>query len=170
MQKYIESRKSLVYILILNYKCADETIACLDSIQTNITDSDYRIIILDNDSADGSFERLSKYVMESSTKEDLNRCEQNRIKLIQNDVNYGYANGNNVGIKIALDEGADYICIVNPDVIVEEDFLTELVNIMDKDSTIGIIGPASYDSDTPDLCSGCGVMYSCCSYSFRMVR
>ncbi|CAB50099.1 glycosyltransferase family 2 protein [Pyrococcus abyssi] len=71
-----------------------------------------------------------------------------RMILIKNNNNYGYAGGNNVGIKFALsvlDPG--YVLLLNNDTVVDPNFLTELVKVAESDEKIGIVGPKIYYYD-----------------------
>ncbi|GAH48468.1 unnamed protein product, partial [marine sediment metagenome] len=63
------------------------------------------------------------------------------VELIENHKNLGFAQGNNVGIKYALEKGADYILILNNDTIVSTSLLRDLLDVVSKDRTIGIAGP-----------------------------
>jgi len=77
-------------------------------------------------------------------KYDVNR----RLILIKNEDNYGFAGGNNVGIKFALSIfNSDYILLLNNDVVVDSDFLIKLVTVAEKDGKIGIVGPKIYYYD-----------------------
>lgn len=105
--------KPLVYIILVNYKGVEHTIECIDSLK-KITYSNYKIIVVDNDSGDNSIEILNQY------KED--------IILIESKENLGFSGGNNLGIKYAIDNDADYVLLLNNDTTVKEDFLDELVN------------------------------------------
>ena len=65
-----------------------------------------------------------------------------RLYLIINDKNYYFVKGNNIGIKFALFTlRPDYILLLNNDTIVERDLFSEVADIIEKDSKIGIIGP-----------------------------
>lgn len=139
-----------VYILILNYNSADETMVCVKSLIENIKYKNYKIIVLDNDSTDGSYEEIDKQIQELKKLYDVS------ISLIENGTNKGYAHGNNIGIKKALKEGVDYICVMNPDVIVVEDFLSELLYQIEQDDSIGMICPAGVNENTRDYCRGAG--------------
>jgi len=119
-------KNKLVAIILLNYKNIDDSIECLESIR-NISYDNYKVIIIDNASRDGSYEKLQELYPQHIIKEALD--------------NRGYAAGNNIGIKIALDNKADYVCIVNNDIIVEKDFLNVLVEYMENHINVGIIGP-----------------------------
>lgn len=115
----------LVGIIVLNYKNVDDTEECIGSLK-KIDYKNYFIVIVDNNSQDGSFEKLSKLYPE--------------LTVLEIGENRGYAAGNNFGIKQALQKGADYICILNNDVVVEPNFLGKLVSYMEQNPKVGITG------------------------------
>jgi len=115
-----------VAIVILNYKNPSDTIECVKSIQCS-SYKDYNIFIVDNNSMDGSFEHLAKIYPQYQVYETGN--------------NGGYAAGNNFAIKIALKQNYDYVAIVNNDVIVEKDTLKTLVDYLNKNCQVGVVGP-----------------------------
>lgn len=86
---------------------------------------------------------------------------RNRIVIIKNDTNYGFAEGNNIGIRYALkSRNPDYILLLNNDTVVKSDFLDRLVNAIDSDERIGFAGPIIYRYDCngrTDLISVAGV-------------
>ena len=112
-------------IVILNFNCRKETIECLKSLRFS-TNENNQVIVADNASEDNSLQ-LIKAVLP-------------RIKIIQNNENLGYAGGNNVGIKDALGNGADYILILNPDVLVKKGTIKQLLAAA-KATSAGIVGP-----------------------------
>lgn len=118
-----------VYIIVLNYKGKTDTLECINSI-LDMDYPNYRVILIDNHSLDGSEELFV------STYRD-----NPQIHCIQTGKNIGYAGGNNVGIKYALEQNADYICILNNDVIVNKDTMGILVDFMEHNSDIGTVGP-----------------------------
>lgn len=71
--------------------------------------------------------------------------------IIKNEKNYGFAKGNNIGIEFALNNGAEYIFMLNNDTIVASDFLEFLVGAMEQNDKIGIGGPTCYFYDTPNV-------------------
>jgi GT2 family glycosyltransferase len=72
--------------------------------------------------------------------EDADANEQ--LILIRNERNYGFAEGNNIGIQFALDAvKPDYVLLLNGDTVVDPDFLVELVRIGESDDRIGVVGP-----------------------------
>jgi Predicted glycosyltransferases len=119
-----------VYIIVLNYNAYKETLACIDSIRT-ITYPDYEVVVVDNNSTDGSTNIL---------KEALSDCI-----FIGSDKNNGYAGGNNLGIQHAMDMGAECICLLNNDVEVERAFLEPLIDDLLKNENIAMSGPCICD-------------------------
>jgi len=115
-----------VYIVILNYNSHEDTIECVKKCR-NITYKNYTIIVVDNNSTDDSF--------------NIIKGELKDIRLLKSHINNGYGYGNNIGIKAALIEGAEYICILNSDVVVEADFLEPLLEAFQKEDKLGIVGP-----------------------------
>lgn len=67
---------------------------------------------------------------------------QGGFELLENKENLGYAGGNNIGIRYALENGADYIFILNNDTTIEPDTLKKLVAAAEADPKVGIVGPA----------------------------
>jgi len=72
------------------------------------------------------------------------------ITIIRNEKNYGFAEGNNIGINYALGKGSDYILLLNNDTTVDSNFLYELVRIGEVNSRVGIVGPKIYVFDEPN--------------------
>lgn len=117
----------LVFLIVLNYKGYEDTCECVDNLlQQNY--GNYKILIVDNDSQDQSYEKL---VMRYPY-----------IQIIQTGKNLGYAGGNNIGIQIAVKEGAQYIGILNNDIKAEVDVVAEMVTAFAHDERLGMIGPA----------------------------
>jgi len=71
-----------------------------------------------------------------------------RLILIKNSKNYGFAEGNNVGMRYALKTlQSDYILLLNNDTVVAKDFLTEMINVGESNKKSGILGPKTYFYD-----------------------
>ena len=118
-----------VVIVVLNWNGKRVTVECVESV-TKIGYGNYEILLVDNGSTDGSQECF--------------RSRYPEIALLENKANLGFAEGNNVGIQRAIDERADYILLLNNDTTVDENFLSELVNVAERDSRIGFVGPKVY--------------------------
>ena len=113
-------------IILLNYNNVEDTLECVESIEKNC-ESDYTIIVVDNNSTKDSKDILIK--------------NKKRYKLILNPVNEGFAQGNNVGIKWAIDNNFKYIMLLNNDTLIERGSIELLLNEMNSNPNIGIIGP-----------------------------
>jgi len=124
----------LVYVIILNYNGQQWLEACLMAL-FGTEYSNFKVILVDNASTDESAEIV--------------RNNFPQAKVIVNAANYGFSEGNNIGIRAALGAGADYVVLLNPDTRVEPQWLDELIRIGESEPKIGILGPVqlSYDSD-----------------------
>lgn len=112
-----------VYALILNYNSALDTI----NIYRQLKKLDVKILVLDNNSSKVDLEIL----IEAIPSEEL----------LKNTRNIGYARGNNVGITKAVDAGADYIWILNPDIKLTEGTLSSLLHTIENDPALAAVGP-----------------------------
>lgn len=75
-----------------------------------------------------------------------------RLLIVENEKNYGFAEGNNIGMGYVQEAlGSDYILLLNNDVVVDPQFLTELVMIAERDGRIGFIGPKVYYYDQREI-------------------
>jgi GT2 family glycosyltransferase len=116
-----------VGIVVLHWNGLDDTRECLKSLD-QIHYDDVRIYVVDNHSPDHAGPTLVKEYGD-------------RYKIILNPVNLGYAGGNNVGIRNALDDNCDAVLLLNNDTIVAPDFLDHLVERLYSDQTMGAVGP-----------------------------
>jgi len=88
--------------------------------------------------------------------ERANKASNGSLVIIQNEQNFGYSEGNNIGMRYALKASADYVLLLNNDTVVDKHFLTELVRAADKDASIGVIGPKIYWYDEPNVIQSTG--------------
>lgn len=123
-----------VFVVILNWNGWKDTIACLKSME-KLSKSNFslQILVVDNGSTNDSVEKISQYASKHS-----------EILLIKNKVNLGFAGGNNVGIKKANELDADYIMILNNDVIVDKNMVVTLTNFMENNTKVGAASPKMY--------------------------
>lgn len=115
-----------VAIVLVNWNGYDDTKKCLESLKL-VSYSNFKVILVDNASNDGSGERLAGAFPE--------------VVYIQNSENLGFTGGNNAGIEAALQEKFDYIMLLNNDTTVEPDFLRVLVDTIDNNRNVGAIQP-----------------------------
>ena len=127
----------LIHIIVLNWNGYNDTVECLESLQ-KVNYPDYKIILIDNGSRDGSVQKL---------KERFGKDE--KIKIIANEENLGFAGGNNVGIEYAMEKGADAVLLINNDTIVDENFLVELVKAAGENKRAGVLGSQIYSESDP---------------------
>ena len=105
----MEKENPLISIIILNYNAGDLIFNCVNSVfQTKY--ENYEVILVDNISTDGSHKKCKE--------------KFDKIQLIENSKNFGYCEGNNIGIRKAKGE---FIVILNPDTIVEPNWLDEFL-------------------------------------------
>ncbi len=126
-----------VALVILNWNQGEMTLDCLRSIEKIKTDGiNLEVVIVDNGSTDGSVDLIKKFFDSKSNKLMLT--------LLENKENLGYAEGNNTGIRHALKNGADYVCLLNNDTRVDPGFLRELIKVAREDDQIGLVGGKIY--------------------------
>lgn len=121
-----------VYIIVLNYNHYEDTIKCLDSLK-KVQYDDMHVVVVDNDSNNDSVEQIKAVLPDDWILTNTNK-------------NLGYAGGNNVGIRYAIENGADYICILNNDTVVKEDFLEKCIEKLDN-PVVGFVGPVQINMD-----------------------
>lgn len=121
----------------------DDTLECLDSLRRN-SYSNHKLIVLDNHSTDGSVAAI--------------RTAHPEVQIVELEQNLGYAGNNNRGITLAMQLGADWIFLLNDDVILDGECLAKLVEVGESDCQIGILGPLVYHHDEPDIIQSAGGM------------
>jgi len=127
IKKKSRQERPKVSIIVLNWNNYNDTKRCLGSIK-KIDYPNYKVIVVDNGSNDGSREKLKR--------------EFPFYTFILNRKNLGYAGGNNVGIKRAMNKSLDINLILNNDTkIINPKFLDEAVSQMERNPSIGIMGP-----------------------------
>ena len=118
-----------VACVILNYNDYVTTKNLVDTIK-NYTIIN-QIIVVDNCSTDGSFERLKKEVVDN-------------VYIIQSDMNKGYGYGNNFGVKIAREKfNCDLAIIANPDILFEEYLIEKLISVYQEDENCAVVSCAN---------------------------
>ena len=126
-----------VSIILVNWNNLTDTIDCLESLK-KATYQNYEIVLVDNASY-------------GDDVKVLNDRYGDYIKVIENDRNCGFAEGCNIGMRDALDRGADFLVLLNNDTIVAPDFLDEIVKAVQNHENIGIAGGKVYCHETPDM-------------------
>ncbi|MFP5471682.1 MAG: glycosyltransferase [Bacteroidia bacterium] len=115
-------------IIIVNYNVEYFLEQCLLSVEKALKTIQGEVVVVDNNSVDGSIEMLkSKFPW---------------VALIENKENTGFSKANNQGINIAKGE---YILLLNPDTLVEEDTFTKVISFMDTHPDAGGLGVKMVD-------------------------
>jgi GT2 family glycosyltransferase len=141
------AKNPLVSIIILNYNAGDLLLRCVESV-FNTDYENYEVIVVDNVSNDNSH-KLCKEKFE-------------KITLIENKQNYGYCEGNNIGIRNA---NGDFIVILNPDTKVDSKWLKELLVAYNKHGE-GLYQPKILSMYQPEIIQSTGNMLHVFGFGF----
>ena len=124
LEKNINDIKIILTIIIVNWNNKNLLRNCLKSIYNSQNYYNYEIIVVDNNSEDGSVELIKN--------------EFPNVVLIENNKNLGFAKANNQAIKIAR---GNYILLLNNDTVVTNTYCFDrMIELMEKNSQIGILG------------------------------
>ena len=169
-----------VSIIILNWNGWEDTLECLESLY-QINYPNYNLIVVDNGSTDESKKKIKEYckgkikVKSKFFKYNIenkpinfieyfekgltngiytidNLTHEKSLIFLKNDKNYGFAEGNNIGMEYAIKNlDPDYVLLLNNDIVVDKYFLNELVKIGESSAKIGCVGPKIYYYDFKGL-------------------
>ena len=115
-------------VIIVNYNVRYFLEQCLYSLYRAIKDTETEVYVVDNCSTDDSLEML--------------RQSYPLVKLIANEDNLGFAKANNLAIKASQ---AEYVLLLNPDTLVQEDAVHEMLTFMDAHPEAGALGVKMID-------------------------
>jgi GT2 family glycosyltransferase len=121
--------KPVVNLIILNWNGGTVVLNAISS-ALNLNPPVSDIIVVDNASTDGSDVEIERRF--------------SNVTLIRNERNLGFAAGNNVGIQYALENGADYVFLLNNDARLESSTLTVMISALQANPHRGIIVPKIY--------------------------
>lgn len=125
--------RPMVSIIIVNYNKKEITLDCLKTL-SNVKKPRFEIIVVDNGSLDHSADEISRRYPDVVT--------------IRNKENLGFTGGNNAGLPVAKGK---YVLLLNNDTKVTEDFLSPLVEDLEKNKDLGIVQSKMYVMDKPEL-------------------
>lgn len=131
----LNSPQPSVTVIIVNYKTADLVCQVVQSVKDFAPGDNVhaKIVVVDNGSNDGSLEKFRK--------------EHADIHIIDAKDNVGFAKGNNIPLR---DLDTDYAMLLNSDAFIEEGTFKRLVEVMDGDPKIGVVGPRILNPDRTD--------------------
>lgn len=127
-------------VVQLNYRNTDMVIQNIRTLRSNPPACDYEIVLVDNDSQDGSADRL--------------RAAFPDLRVMETERNGGYAYGNNIGIRATSGE---YVFIMNPDITVHPTSVQQMVDFLDQHPDVGLAGPRLLNRDG-------SLQYSCTQF------
>lgn len=170
--------RSRIACILLNWNRWPDTIECLESL-FRLNYPDFRIVVCDNASSDGSLERIKDWAIGAIVAESGNRSLQNLISppvpkpipyreytreeaesgsasydaqlvLIQVGTNLGFAGGNNVGLRYALkDPDCEAFWLINNDTVVDPNALSAMISHVKKLPGIGLCGSLNISYHNP---------------------
>jgi len=124
--------------LIVSWNRKEDLDLCLKSMKESLPLAEkIDICVVDNASTDGTADFLA--------------INHSYVKVLTPSTNLGFAGGNNFGMNYLLEQGYEYILLLNSDIIVDDDFLTPLVDCLDQHNEIGMVQPVILQYKYPQL-------------------
>jgi hypothetical protein len=139
MQLNLKNNRVKLSIVIVNFNTKDLLAQCLDSLYSTVRKYEFEIIVVDNNSYDDSVNMIKNKYPE--------------VYLIENKKNVGFACANNQGMQVGK---GDYFLLLNPDTIVCEDTIDKIVDFMESNPKIGVMGPKVLNKDGTIQPTSCG--------------
>jgi GT2 family glycosyltransferase len=130
----VQKKDKLTYIVTPTWNNADYTIRCFDSVRKNT--NNYKIIWVDNGSEKEDVEKVKSFLEENNVPHVA----------ILNSENLGFVKGTNQGMKLAIEDNADYVVLLNNDTEVYDGWLQAMISVAEKHEKIGIVGPLASPS------------------------
>lgn len=128
----------MVSIVVVTYNSVEHISKCLDSLRSQ-THGPVEVIVYDNASTDG-------------TQHLIRDCYP-EVKFIEGEANIGFAAANNHASGLA---SGDFLAFLNPDTVVEPDWLWPLIETLESDQTVGAVTPTLVFVEAPDTVNTCG--------------
>lgn len=132
-------------VVTLNWNGADDTIACLDSIESSRPE-DVEVIVVDNGSDDEDVLRLVQATL-----------SRRWVTLVRNPENLGFTGGSNIGITIAVERGAGAVMLLNNDARVERGAFATLLDYLAASPEAGLVSPLILDESGDRIWAAGGV-------------
>lgn len=152
---YKESNYLMISIITLCYnQLENATKPFIKSLYEYTDEKSFELIVVNNNSNDGTKEYL----------EELSK-EKNNIKIINNNENFGYAKGNNQGLKIAK---GDYLFLLNNDLLFTPNWLDNMLSILKNNKKIGILAPITNNCGSPKQIIEGGAFYTPDNYLAKL--
>ncbi len=130
MKDVVESPVYDLAVVVINFRTPELTINCLNSLSSDIQSLNACVVLVDNNSADGSIDKIEQAIE--------NLAIRDKIFINRSPVNGGFSAGNNIGIK---DVEAHYYLLTNSDTLIREGALHTLLDTAKKNPKIGLLAP-----------------------------
>jgi GT2 family glycosyltransferase len=179
--KAIEVKNEHVYVVLTNWNGWRDAIECLESL-FRLNYPSYTVVVSDNDSSDGSLEKIRGWARGEIVAETANpalarlttpairkpvafsepqtsQSENGKVPLVllQTGANLGFAGGSNTGIRYALkQDNCDFVWLLNNDMVMEPDALSQAVRRMQERPDAGICGSTVLYYYRPDVVQAFG--------------
>jgi len=118
-----------VYVVIVTHNPLQWIQKCFSSLRAS--SQQVITIVIDNNSTDGSSQTI--------------QSEYPEVDFISSDVNLGFGAANNIGIKKAYDQGADFVFLMNQDAWIEPKTIEILISVSKTNPEYGILSPMHYN-------------------------
>jgi GT2 family glycosyltransferase len=123
-----------VFIVVLNWNGLSDTLECLEAVG-HLDYPNRHVVVVDNGSTDGSADAIAAGYPSAT--------------LIRLGENLGYTGGVNAGLQHAIQNGADYVWLLNNDAVVTPDSLTQLLALAERHPRVGLLSPIIRYYDKP---------------------
>ena len=120
----------LLSVVIVNYRTPVLVTACLETLLPELTNMAANVVLVDNNSGDGSPEIIRTWLLANDS--------DHKVLFVQSETNSGFAGGNNLGIRAAC---AQYYLLLNSDTLVRPGALVKLLEAMERFPEAGLISP-----------------------------
>ena len=117
-------------IVIVNFRTPELTTACLASLLPELDQINARVVVVDNNSGDGSSEVIRSWLLAHDS--------DNKVKFVQSNQNAGFAAGNNIGIK---EQSAQYYLLLNSDTLIRPGAIRVIMDTANTFSDAGMVSP-----------------------------
>jgi GT2 family glycosyltransferase len=123
----------LIYSIVVTYNGEQWINICIDSLINSKLDGEHRIIVIDNGSTDKTIKLLENYLQS--------------IEIIETHENLGFGQANNIGMKMAIENNADFIFLLNQDAWIESNVIQSLIDVSKANDNFGILSPLHWNGD-----------------------
>ncbi|MCK4709080.1 MAG: glycosyltransferase family 2 protein [Gammaproteobacteria bacterium] len=134
--------KVFLSIIIINYRTPNMVTDCLESLIPELDSDEVRIVLVDNNSGDGSIEIIEKWLAKNN--------DNSLVLFIKSPANRGFSSGNNIGIN-AIE--AKFYLLLNSDTLIRKGAIKQLLKTAENNESAGLITPRLEWLDTKEQVS-----------------